>query len=307
MAAMPPIAQIDDAGFDWTAGDGPAAAVRLVDRACRDADGAAQLNEQAVLELKHRGLREARLWLAEGGEGFALRHGDLVDLAVHPDARGRGVGTALASAALAGLSHVEAWSHADHPAAARLAERFAVPRARELRIMELPAEVALPEVATPAGVRVRTVLPGDEEAILAVNAAAFAHHPEQGQLTLADLRDRMAEDWFDPAGLFLAVPDDDPGLERGGALLGFHWTKEHHEEDPPFGEVYVVAASPKAAGRGIGSLLTNVGLRHLRERGLGRVILYVEADNAPAIAVYERQGFRLLRAEVQYRGSLARS
>ncbi|HEU4566489.1 MAG TPA: GNAT family N-acetyltransferase, partial [Marmoricola sp.] len=73
---------------------------------------------------------------------------------------------------------------------------------------------------------------------------------------------------------------------------------------PPFGEVYVVAVNPKAAGRGIGSLLTNAGLRHLRDRGLATVILYVEADNAPAITVYERQGFRLRRTEVQYRGDL---
>lgn len=301
---MADVVRVEAGDFDWQDADGPAGLVQAVDRACHDTDGAAQLNEQAVLQLKRRGLDGASLWLAGpgSGAGFALRRGDQLDLAVHPDARGQGLGTTLAATALAAMDRVEAWSHADHPAAARIAEHHGVPRARELRIMELPADVPLPPVTTPEDVVVRTFRAGDEDALLAVNAAAFAHHPEQGQLSLADLRDRMAEDWFDPAGLFLAVPEEDPGLEHGGALLGFHWTKEHHEEDPPFGEVYVVATSPKAAGRGIGSLLTNVGLRHLRERGLGRVVLYVEADNAPAIAVYERQGFRLLRAEVQYRG-----
>jgi len=218
---------------------------------------------------------------------------------VHPDARGQGVGAALAAAALDGMARVEAWSHADHPAAARLAARWGIPRARELRIMELPAGVSLSSVEAPDGVTVRGFRPGDEEAVLAVNATAFAHHPEQGQMSLADLRDRMAEDWFDPAGLLLAVDGD-------GALLGFHWTKEHRDGAEPFGEVYVVAVNPKAAGRGLGTLLTNAGLQHLRGRGLGTVILYVEADNAPAIAVYERQGFRLVRAEVQYRGPLER-
>jgi mycothiol synthase len=289
---MPQIERVDAAGFEWD-GDGPAGVVRAVDRACRETDGAAQLNEQAVLQLKRRGLDGAQLWVADGG--FALRHRDVLDLAVHPDARGRGLGTALAEAALDGMARVEAWSHADHPAAGRIAERYGVPRARELRIMELPADVPLPAVEAPEGVTVRTFRDGDEQAVLAVNAAAFAHHPEQGQMSLADLHDRMAEDWFDPEGLLLAVDADD-------RLLGFHWTKEHREEEPAFGEVYVVAVNPKAAGRGLGTLLTNAGLRHLRGRGLGTVILYVEADNAPAIAVYQRQGFGLRRSEVQYRG-----
>ncbi|HEY6934044.1 MAG TPA: GNAT family N-acetyltransferase, partial [Marmoricola sp.] len=178
---MAEITRVEPADFDWADEDGPAAVVRRVDRACRATDGAPQLNEQATLGLKRRGLAGAALWLA-GDAGFALRHGDQLDLAVAPDERGRGAGTALATAALAGMSKVDAWSHADHPAAARLADRFGVPRARELRIMELPAEVPLPQVAAPAGVVVRTFRPGDEEAVLEVNAAAFAHHPEQGGL-----------------------------------------------------------------------------------------------------------------------------
>lgn len=294
---MADVVRVEAGDFDWQDADGPAGLVQAVDRACHDTDGAAQLNEQAVLQLKRRGLDGASLWLAGpgSGAGFALRRGDQLDLAVHPDARGQGLGTTLAATALAAMDRVEAWSHADHPAAARIAEHHGVPRARELRIMELPADVPLPPVTTPEDVVVRTFRAGDEDALLAVNAAAFAHHPEQGRLSLADLRDRIAEDWFDPRGLFLAVDADD-------RLLGFHWTKEHREEEPAYGEVYVVATSPRAAGRGIGSLLTNTGLRHLRERGLGRVILYVEADNAPAITVYRRQGFRVLRTEVQYRG-----
>jgi mycothiol synthase len=149
----------------------------------------------------------------------------------------------------------------------------------------------------PAGVRVRTFTPADEAALLAVNAAAFAHHPEQGHLTHEDFQERVNEAWFDPNGLFLAVNEDDDS-----DLLGFHWTKVHLDENPPYGEVYVVATNPKAVGRGLGSVLTSAGLVYLATRGVDEVILYVDGDNAPAIAVYERLGFTTVRTEVQYRG-----
>jgi mycothiol synthase len=297
------VTQIDPNAFDPDSTDGPAAAVRRIAEACDDSDGVITLNEQACLQLKHRGLQDASLWLATSStgeaDGFALLHGQVLDLAVHPDARGRGVGTALARAALAATDRVEAWSHADHPGAARIAARFGIPKERELRIMSRPTSLPVAEAVTPPGVRVRTFLPSDEEALLEVNAAAFAHHPEQGHMTSDDFRERTDEAWFDPAGLFLAVPEeDDPELP----LLGFHCTKVHRDEDPPYGEVYVVATNPKAAGRGLGTLLTNVGLRHLATQGVDEVILYVDGDNDPAIAVYERQGFTVVRTEVQYRG-----
>jgi mycothiol synthase len=297
--------------FDWAADEGPAAEVRRIARASTAHDGAVTLNEQAVLQLKHRGLRDADLWLTLAtadpstghAGGFALRHGDILDLAVHPEARRQGVGAALAAESLPAGRKVEAWSHGDHPAAARLAERFGVPRERELKIMRRSLSEPLEELTVPEGVRIRGFHPGDEQGFLEVNASAFAHHPEQGHMTLEDFRERTSESWFDPEGLLLAVPAEEGGDQP--PLLGFHWTKVHLDEEPPYGEVYVVAVNPKAAGRGLGTVLTNAGLHHLRDRGLGSVLLYVDGDNDPAIAVYHRQGFEVERTEVQYRGTSA--
>ncbi len=293
---MVEIVRVSPDEFDWSSEEGPAAEVRRIARASTAHDHAITLNEQAVLQLKNRGLRDGDLWL--GGGGFALRHSDVLDLAVHPESRRQGVGTALAAEAAPEGRKVDAWSHGDHPGAARLAELFGVPRERELVIMRRPLSDLEP-VQVPDGVEIRSFQPGDEQALLDVNASAFAHHPEQGHMTLEDFRERTNESWFDPAGLFLAEP-------AGGGeppLLGFHWTKVHRDEDPPYGEVYVVAVNPKAAGRGLGTVLTRVGLQHLKDQGLDSVLLYVDGDNDPAIAVYTGQGFEVERTEVQYRGT----
>jgi mycothiol synthase len=154
----------------------------------------------------------------------------------------------------------------------------------------------MPDAGLPDGVTLRAFVPGqDEEAWLAVNRAAFADHPEQGNLTRADLEARMAEDWFDPAGFLLAE-------DAGGRLLGFHWTKVHaqHGPHPAIGEVYVVGVAPEAQGMGLGKALTVAGIRHLQEQGLHAVMLYTDAENAPAVSLYRRLGFTRWDMDVMY-------
>lgn len=297
---MPQIREVSEPEFGTSGSSPVAVGLRRVTEACRVHDGVAALNEQAELALRHHGLKDARLWVSGTGDaldGFALLRGRAVDLAVDPRARRRGVGAALAGAALAGsgIDRVEAWSHADDPAAATIAARFGVPRARELKVMSRPTRLPLDDLPAPDGIRVRTFRPGDTDALLEVNAQAFSDHPEQGGMTRADFEERAGESWFDPAGLFVAVDPED-------RLLGFHWTKVHRDEDPPHGEVYVVAVSPAASGRGLGRLLTVAGLQHLAGTGVEEVILYVDGDNTAAITLYRGQGFTERRTEVQYRG-----
>jgi mycothiol synthase len=272
---------VDPAHFDWSSHEGPAAVVRRVVDDAAAGDGATPLDEAALLGLRH-GLDGSSLWLADE-DGFAWRHDGAVDLAVAPVARGRGLGSALAAVATSAPGPLTAWSHGNHPGAAALAARHGLDRVRDLWVMRRPLS-GLPVPTEPAdGTDVRTFEVGrDEDAWLAVNSEAFAHHPEQGGMTRADLDERMAEPWFDPGGFFVATRDQQ--------LVGFHWTKVH-DDTPPYGEVYVVGVSPGVQGGGLGRRLTLTGLLHLASLGLPEVILYVEADNAPAIAVYERLGF----------------
>jgi len=242
--------------------------------AAEAADGAAPLDEATLLTLRNRP-ESVRSWVRE--DGFALLVGDELSVVVHPGARGRGLGRALLEESLPVDGEVSAWSHGDHPAAAALARTHDFERVRELWVMRRPMDQQLPPYDDD---RVRGYRPTDADELIRVNAAAFAHHPEQGAMDAANLAERMAQPWFDPAGLLVA--DD------GDRLLGFHWTKQHSSE---LGEVYVVGIDPAAQGQGLGKLLTLAGLHHLAGTGVAEVLLYVESDNRPAISVYSGLGF----------------
>ncbi|MCW2766986.1 MAG: mycothiol acetyltransferase [Nocardioides sp.] len=280
-----PVQPVPPDDFTWDSDGGSAAAVESVRRACREADGQDPLDEASSLHLKHHGLAGAQLWLT-GTDGFAFRHEGQVDLAVSPAARRHGLGTELADAALGASGPVRAWSHGDHPAAARVAAARGLDRVRELWVMRRPLSRPLPAPIVPDGVTLRSWVDTDSDELLRVNAAAFAHHPEQGAMDTANLAERMAEDWFDPAGLIVAVSDD--------SVLGFHWTKQ---QSPTVGEVYVIGIDPAAQGRGLGKALTLAGLHHLAGLGVDEVLLYVEADNLAGRSLYAGLGFEHAAAD----------
>ncbi|MGW2189649.1 mycothiol synthase [Streptomyces sp. NPDC001667] len=276
--------------------------LRLVEEAAA-VDGQPAVSEQGRLQLHGRraGVRHV---LLRDEEDELIGYGQLEDsdpveapageLVVHPSRRGRGHGRALGSALLAESGkRLRIWAHGGHPAARHLAQVLGLSLFRELRQMRRPlAGLDLPDPVLPEGVTVRTFRPGEDDAAwLALNAAAFAHHPEQGSLTQRDLDDRKAADWFDPEGFFLA--------ERGGEIVGFHWTKIHAAEG--LGEVYVLGVRPGVQGGGLGKSLTTIGLRYLEGRGLGTAMLYVDADNLAAVGVYEGLGFGVHETDLMYR------
>ncbi|MFJ5808782.1 mycothiol synthase [Streptomyces sp. NBC_01426] len=280
------------------------AVLTLITDAART-DGTTAVSEQGRIQLRG-GPREGIRHFLLTADGRLTAYGQLEDtdpveapaaeLVVHPSLRGRGHGRALGTALLAASGkRVRVWAHGGKSAARHLAQVLGLTLFRELRQLRRPLgpeAPPLPEPALPAGVTVRTFVPGaDDAAWIAANAAAFAHHPEQGSLTERDLADRIAQPWFDAKGFFLA--------ERDGELIGFHWTKIHAEER--LGEVYVVGVRPGAQGGGLGKALTAIGLRHLAAAGLPTAMLYVDADNPAALAVYEGLGFTTHEVDLMYR------
>lgn len=248
-----------------------------------DADGAAPWDESVAMALA-----EGRADVISKDGVVAVIVGDELALVADPPVRRHGLAGDLVRQVLADHPEVaRAWSHGNHPGAAAVAAQLGWERVRDLWVMRRPmGEEApeLPPLKVPVGMALHRFgeRHGDTDEVLRVNAAAFVDHPEQGAMDLVNLARRMREPWFDPEGLIIATPTSKRGT------YGFHWTKQH---SPEVGEVYVVAVAPTAQGRGVGKLVTLAGLHHLREVGVSEVILYVEADNAAAIATYTSLGF----------------
>jgi mycothiol synthase len=265
--------------------------------AARTKDGFEALNEAASLRLRHPDPATRHLCAVESDQvvgyaqldpGAAISTGFLV---VDPEHRRRGIGVRLAQAlSEQSTTPLQLWAPGDTIPAQALAARVGLVAARTLLVMTRRLDDELPEPQPPAGVTIRTFRPDqDERAWLAVNAEAFADHPEQGRMTGADLADRMAEPWFDPAGFFVAL--------RGEAMVGFHWTKQH---GGGLGEVYVLGVSPAAGRLGLGKALLLTGLEHLRRQGNTVAELYVEADNPDAVGLYRDYGFTTVSRDVMY-------
>ena len=273
-------------------------------------DGSAPLSEQFRLAARSRDHDGARHLLVTDDAGAIVGYAQWrvgaggeppsAELVVAPARRREGVGREL----LAALPRdARVWSHgsgASAASASAFAAALGLGPVRRLHVMgrSLRSGPPWPAPVLPSGYAVRTFERGrDEDAWLALNAAAFAHHPEQGSLRRSDLDQRMAEPWFDPAGLILVVEADDPDR-----LAASHWTKV----DPPVedggqvGEVYVVAVSPDRQGQGLGRTVTVLGLDHLRSLGLQRVVLYVDEENVAAMRTYAALGFTDVEVHQQF-------
>ncbi|MFD7308322.1 mycothiol synthase [Promicromonospora sp. NPDC059942] len=302
-------------------------AVRDLAAAAEAHDGVAPLSEQPLLNLgtdaewithvvahTTAGSTVGYVQIDRSGETASA------ELVIHPEHRRNGHGrvllrTAERDATLPSRSgepgqhgkQLRVWAHGDLEPAREFARAAGLRPVRELLFLARPLTGAdgVPEVpAAPAGYRVRTFRPGvDDAAWLRINARAFATHPEQGRMSLDDLRARQAEPWFDPEGFFLLVPDDAvPDDDAEADPVAFQWTKTEpgQPDDARDGEIYALGVDPDQQGKGFGRLMTDVGLAHLARSEATRAVLYVEGDNTPALATYERAGFARAAVHVQY-------
>lgn len=265
-------------------------------------DGTPPISDQALLAVAqgHRRLVEQRDAIGIVGEGE-------VDLVVRPAERGKGIGRALLHILLSSenlTTELRAWAHGENPAATALLQGAGFEPVREL--LRLALEPAALEQAIgaarplPEGFEVRAYSPEFEAQAddwVRVNAAAFASHPEQGQMTRADFDVLTREPWFLADDLRLAYATSG---EHQGKLAGFAWVKTVREGNTTETELYVLGVDPTFSGIGLGAALLGETLRQMAKHNPDRITLYVDGDNRNAVALYVRAGFAVEQRSMQY-------
>lgn len=148
------------------------------------------------------------------------------------------------------------------------------------------AHMQVPLPLTVKGDRVeaiRSMEEGEEDVLIAINAAAFAGHPEAASLDHAELDILTSQAWFDPGGVLFH-------RNTGGAVDAFCWTKV----DDGVGEIYRIGVAPSSRGQGLGRAMVFAGFSHLaQDRGCSVGSLWVDEANDSAIGMYTSLGMTI--------------
>ena len=282
-------------------------------KAAHDFDGTPPIAEHVLLHLRHGGDKsDSHIVFEEDNQVIAYAHLDTTDLVagpsveavVHPQHRGKGLGSLILKEAIKICGDkTRIWSHGDLPAAKAIAASLKLERLWSNLLMSKSLEDIQPVTSK---YPIRTFLPDlDNQAFLSLNNKVFANYPDQGGWSEDDLKVRLNEAWFEKEGFFVA--------EDKGELIGFCWTKihgahthSHNGEDDDhghdaLGEIYVLAVNPGYKGQGVGRDLTITGLNYLKYQGLNNVMLYVGVENKPAFNLYKSLGFNEFGSDVMYR------
>ena len=132
----------------------------------------------------------------------------------------------------------------------------------------------------------RDATPADLEALLALERACYppnqAYEADEYRYALAKAR------------AVNLVWEERPG----GPPLGF--VGAFHHRAWRVGHVYTVNVHPDRRGKGLGLALLAEAERRLAALGMTRVVLEVNVENASAIRLYEKAGYRLVRRLPDY-------
>jgi mycothiol synthase len=214
------------------------------------------------------------------GEVSGIWHGDA---AVHPDYRGRGIGTRIAqwmqvTARSKGSVIIGMGVPKDSPGD-RLLESLGYHVRWTSWVLELPPGAVIPEREPPAGYVVREARPEEYEACWTVTEDAFLEWSDRERDSFEDWASTVTQrPGFEPWNLRVAV--DPEGEVVGTAVV-------HKNDD--YGYVDKLATRNDQRGKGLGQCLLIDAFGRARENGCSRSELSTDSRTG-ALSLYEKVG-----------------
>lgn len=225
---------------------------------------------------------------------------------VHPDHRGRGIGRFLVDwgeawaverierAPAAARVVVQHYIYAANEPARRLLQDAGYQPVRGVYVMQIDLEESPPPPRWPAGIRVRTFVPGEDD--LAAHEAhedAFRDVWGRPRSTLERFRGITRQEDFDPSLWFLAFDGDEiAGVCFAKTVAGRGW-------------VDVVGVRRPWRGRGLALAMLRHAFAEFYRRGIRNVGLSVDAESLTgAPRVYHRAGMRVTQNYVLFQKEL---
>jgi len=223
---------------------------------------------------------------------------------MHPDARGRGIGTAMLAHNEARLREIAAEHpddceqtfevfHTDTEEGARaLYGRAGYESVLYAVDMVRPDLGDIPDAPLPEGLVVRTPEDSEMRKVWDADVEAFRDHIGASEGTENDYRQFLEFPWNEP-GLWRVAWDGD---EIAGQVRSF--VDDHHNEQFDRKRGYTENISVRSAyrRRGLARALLVQSLRAVRDRGMAEAALSVQTENPQgAFRLYESVGFRRVR------------
>jgi len=217
----------------------------------------------------------------------------LLDGAVHPSHRKRGVATELFDGAVrharrADLNVAQICIAESNTAAQKMVSGLDMKYIRHFIGFQLDLTgIQIPEV-TSADYIIRHLRSGEESQLTAIQNLAFAGAWGFNPNTTEDIVYRVH--------LSSCIPEDILMAYRGDQTVGYCWTRilvnETSTPKTRTGEIHMIGVDPDFRKKGLGRNVLLSGLDHLKGKEITKVVLTADGEDPVPRGLYESVGFR---------------
>ncbi|KPJ52926.1 MAG: hypothetical protein AMJ37_02095 [Dehalococcoidia bacterium DG_18] len=211
----------------------------------------------------------------------------ILDGAIHPAYRTRGVGTRLLEIALDRSAELGA-EVVQIPIAQRMQASQRFVRKRGFVVVRRHWLMTLTKyrgeaLQLPQGFQLRPFLPGNEERLCAIQNLAFVGSWGFRPNTVDEIRYLVNTSLCHYEGIFF--------ITEGEEVVGYCWTMDE-PADKDKGYIRMMGVDPSYRGRGLGRASLVAGINYLQRRGMKAIEITVDSHNLSAKRLYQSVGFK---------------